>query len=320
MSRPQPVPRSQIYDLYWYFAAERQAMFMRRLRGQPEPWTTDLILQTYKFCNVFRATDRVSQYLIREVIYQDPAAPPAEILWRTVAFRLFSRTQTWDGVVKHLGHQPTLDDLATGAFTQALETTRDHQGRLYTGAFILCAADAYHQGRKHLNHVALLRHMFVHDGLAEQLLAAPSMEAVYNLLHGYPLLGDFMSYQIAVDLAYTPSIKADENDFTKAGPGARRGITKAFESTAGLSPEQIVHWMVARQDEEFARLGLDFPGLWGRKLHAIDAQGLFCELDKYCREAAPQLKSNRSRIKARFQPNGPLPSFFFPPKWHINPQ
>ena len=32
MKRP-PVPRPRIYDLYWYFASERQRMFERRVAG-----------------------------------------------------------------------------------------------------------------------------------------------------------------------------------------------------------------------------------------------------------------------------------------------
>ncbi len=76
--------------------------------------------------------------------------------------------------------------------------------------------------------------------------------------------------------------------------------------------------MVEHQEDEFKRLGFNFNGLWGRPLHAIDCQGLFCELDKYCREAAPELMSVRKRIKARFQPATEPVQFFFPPKWRIN--
>ena len=64
-------PRQEIYDLYWYFAYERQSIFFKKLRGEKPPWTKDPILQTYKFCNAYRASDRVSQYLIRNVIYTD---------------------------------------------------------------------------------------------------------------------------------------------------------------------------------------------------------------------------------------------------------
>jgi hypothetical protein len=75
--------------------------------------------------------------------------------------------------------------------------------------------------------------------------------------------------------------------------------------------------MVDRQ-EEFERLGLRFGGLWGRPLHAIDCQGLFCETDKYCREAIPELTSARKRIKARFSITQNPIEFLFPPKWGIN--
>jgi len=76
--------------------------------------------------------------------------------------------------------------------------------------------------------------------------------------------------------------------------------------------------MVERQEREFARLNLDFRGLWGRRLHAIDCQNLFCELDKYCRKARPQLTSARKRIKARFAAHPEKMKLFFPPKWNLN--
>src|ERR1035437_10233742 len=98
-----PTPRSRIYDLYWYFASERLAIFMRRATGEPGPWTNDPILATYKFCNVFRAGDRVSQYMIRNVAYAHDQANPADVLFRIVAFRIFSRNETWDAIVKFLG-------------------------------------------------------------------------------------------------------------------------------------------------------------------------------------------------------------------------
>lgn len=63
----KPTPRKEVFDAYWRFAAERLAIFLRRANGEPGPWTGDPILQQYKFCNTFRAADRVSQYLIRDV-------------------------------------------------------------------------------------------------------------------------------------------------------------------------------------------------------------------------------------------------------------
>ena len=317
MKRP-PVPRARIYDLYWYFASERQQMFARRVAGEPGPWTEDPILREFKFCNVFRAADRVSQYMIRDVCYHDEPCTPEDRLFQIVAFRTFSKTVTWQAVRDVLGRYPVLDNLADGSFTSALDQARQRNGGLYTGAFILCATDAYGQSAKHRNHVELFRHMFLHDQLGQRLLDARSLRDVYGLLHGYPLMGDFMSYQTTIDLNYSALIGFSENEFTQAGPGALRGIRKCFANLGDYTPAEIVLWMTERQHDEFARLGLPFGGLWGRPLHAIDCQGLFCETDKYCREAAPELASARKRIKARFTPTPEPIRLFFPPKWSFN--
>ena len=316
--KQSPRPRQQIYDLYWYFAVERQAILDRRVAGTAPPWTRDPILQTFKFCNVYRAADRVSQYMIREVACSHEPVEPVDRLFQIVAFRTFSKIETWRGVRAFLSRYPTLEDLESGSFTTALEHVKKVNDGLYTGAFILCANNAYGHTAKHLNHVDLFRHMFLRDALGERLLDAKSLRQVYEMLLTYPLMGNFMSYQIAIDLNYSDLINFSENDFTQAGPGALRGMDKAFEDLGDYSPSDIILWMVQHQEGEFNRLGFNFNGLWGRPLHAIDCQGLFCELDKYCREATPELMSARKRIKARFLPATEPIQLFFPPKWGIN--
>lgn len=316
MSRPRPRP--QVFDIYWKFAHERHRVFEQRVMGAPGPWTEDRILQTYKFCNVYRAADRVSQYLIREVCYSATENEPEDRLFQIVAFRTFSNIRTWDTLRSILGGNPTIKDLRTGNFEAALETTKALHGGLYTGAFILCATNAYGRGLKHLNHVDLFSDMFVQQDLAKKILNAVSLKEVYTLLHGFPLMGDFMSYQTAIDLNYSNLVNFSENDFTQPGPGAMRGIAKVFTDTGGLSPSDIVMWMVDHQDTAFERLGLDFKGLWGRPIQAIDAQNLFCETDKYCREAIPALTSARTRIKAKFTKTDKPLELFFPPKWGLN--
>jgi len=291
---------------------------MKRAAGIPGPWTDDPILQRYKFCNVFRAADRVSQYMIRNVCYHNEKCSPEDRLFQIVAFRTFSKIETWQSVRGFLGRYPTLNDLASGAFTEALEHAKQQNGSIYTGAFILCATDAYGKRLKHLNHIELFRHMFLLDKLGEKILSAKSLREVYSLLHEYPLMGDFMSYQTAIDLNYSDLINFSENEFTQPGPGALRGIKKVFEDLGDYTPSEVIMWMVENQKQEFKKLNLPFDGLWGRPLQAIDCQGLFCETDKYCREAAPELASARSRIKARFTVTPKPIELFFPPKWSIN--
>ena len=318
MSRRPPRPRPGVYDLYWHFAFRRQEAFERRVDGATPPWSDDPILREYKFCNVYRAADRVSQYMIRDVCYHEESCTPEDRVFQIVAFRTFSRPATWRAVREHLDRYPTLSDLATGRFTAALEHARNVNRGLYTAAFILCANNAYGQPAKHLNHVELWRHMFLRDGSAVGMLRATTLRGVYDRLRCYPLMGAFMSYQTAIDLAYSDLFDHSEDEFVQPGPGADRGLTKVFEDLGDYSPAETITWMVERQEEEFHRLGLPFSGLWGRRLHAVDCQGLFCETDKYCRVARPDLPSARSKIKARFVPSSEPIALFFPPKWGIN--
>src|SRR6266851_1295327 len=101
------IPRarpSAVYDTYWRFAAERQRIFFERLAGAPPPWTGDPILARYKFTNAYRASDRVSQYLIRRVIYRsDLPASDDEVFFRILLFKLFNKIETWQLLERALG-------------------------------------------------------------------------------------------------------------------------------------------------------------------------------------------------------------------------
>ncbi len=317
MNKREPVPREGVYDLYWEFAAKRHGVFLKRYAGESGPWSDDPILQEYKFCNVFRILDRVSQYMVREVCYGHEERTPADAIFQITAFRTFSRIETWEELRRRLGHAPTLQNLADGSFERAL-TEMKHDGQtLYTGAFILCATNAYGRGLKHLNHVELFTDMFLTHDAAAEILAAPSLEAVYWIYRSFPLYGNFMAYQTAIDVNYSDLINFSENDFTVPGPGAIRGINKLFADLGDYTPAEVVLWMVGRQDVEFKRLGLEFGGLWGRRIQAIDAQNLFCETDKYCRVRVPELASNRTRIKTHFKPALAPDTVFLPPKWNV---
>src|SRR5260370_33132470 len=138
-----PVPRKSVYELYWYFASERQRAFEGRVSGQSRPWSDDPILQQYKFCNVFRAADRVSQYMIREVCYQDEPCTPEDRLFQIVAFRTFSKIATGRSMREFLGRYPTLDDLPGASFSEGRERTTIKNAGLHTRRLQRCDTYGY---------------------------------------------------------------------------------------------------------------------------------------------------------------------------------
>lgn len=308
--------RKDVTRAYWYLAAERQRIFERRQAGQVAPWTDDPILRRFRFTNPWRASDRVSQFLIRDVVYTDRGFGADDLLTRIVLFRLFSKPATWRAIESELG-PVTATTVADHRLPVLLERLQQ-RGAIYTNAFILCANKAYGHDRKYLNHLALVRHMMSRGRLAKAVARASRLSEVYEALTAFPLIGPFMGYQLAIDINYSELTDFSEDEFTVPGPGAVRGIEKAFPGAKSRDREAIIHRMVDEQEEACARYGIEPPRLLGRRrLHAIDCQNLFCELDKYARVQFPELTSNRSRIKATFTPSAEPLEIFYPPKWGL---
>jgi hypothetical protein len=308
--------RAEVYRAYWHLACERHAIFERRCGGGPAPWTDDEILRVYKFTNAWRACDRVTQFLIRDVIYARPDIGAEDQLARIVLFRLFSRPATWRAIEARLGplRRTTLAD---PRLPQLLEQLRSC-GPIYTNAFILCANRAYGHERKYMNHLELVRHMLAHGRVPRAVAQAASLRDLYSTLVEFPLIGPFMAYQLAIDINYSELTDFSEDEFTVPGPGAERGIRKIFPHARRREMPDLIMRMVAAQADGAAEIGREPPRLFDhRPLCAIDCQNLFCELDKYARVRFPRLRSNRSRIKTRFVPSAEPLELFYPPKWGL---
>jgi hypothetical protein len=123
-----PARVSEVYESYWRFAAERQDVFFRRARGEARPWTGNTVLATYKFTNAYRASDRVSQYLIRHIIYRaDLPSAPREVFFRILLFKLFNKIETWE-------LRSDRSAQSRSKITASHATMRRSRGRCVTGA------------------------------------------------------------------------------------------------------------------------------------------------------------------------------------------
>ncbi len=312
-----PAKPSKVYDTYWTFAAERQAIFFRRIEQPHGLWTKDPILARHKFTNAYRASDRVSQYLIRNVIYQGPQ-DTREVFFRTVLFKLFNKIDTWELLERSFG-TVSWEDYRFGKYDKLLSAAINRGDTIYSAAYIMPMAAGFEGDRKHQTHLRLLERMMKQD-LPNHLADARSLKLAYEKIREYPMMGPFLAFQFLIDLNYSPIINFPEMEFVVPGPGARDGIKKCFETTGGLSETDIIRLMAERQDIEFERLGISFQSLWGRPLQLIDCQNIFCEVDKYARVAHPDVEglSGRSRIKQMYKPAPtPIP-YWYPPKWDIN--
>lgn len=313
-----PAKPTIVYDTYWKFACERQAIFFRRLTRKAPPWTDDPILREFKFTNAYRASDRVSQYLIREVLYEGEQSFQ-EIFFRALIFKTFNRIETWRLLTREFG-AVSYRDYKFEHYDKVLSGALARGERIYSAAYIMpTGRRASEITRKHHTHLRVIEQM-MRDDVPAKLTAAPSMRKAFAVLRSYPTIGDFLAYQYTIDLNYSRLTNFSEMDFVVPGPGARDGIRKCFADLGGLNEAEIIRFVAERQDQEFARPGLVFQSLWGRPLQLVDCQNLFCEVDKYARLKHPEFagRSGRTRIKQRYKANQEPISFWYPPKWGIN--
>lgn len=314
-----PAKPTIAYDTYWKFAYERQNIFFNRINSDDGNYTKDQILKEYKFTNVYRACDRVSQFLIKKVIYPTGQTfSERDMFLRIMLFKLFNKIETWQ-LLEHEFSKIEEATFSVTKFRNFLDREMNQGRTLYSNAYMMASGcKEFKVTRKHHAHLLLLE-LMLKDALPEKIAECRKMSEAYLLLLGYPLIGRFLAYQYVTDINYSEMTKFKETEFTVPGPGARDGIRKCFTSLGGLCETEVIKMMADRQEYEFDRLKLPFKKLGRRPLQYIDIQNIFCEVDKYCRVAHPELSgvSGRTRIKQRFNENPEKIDYFFPPKWKV---
>ena len=309
LSSTTPIGTSQWRGKKCFFVGLKAA----HLHGPDDP-----ILAHYKFTNAYRASDRVSQYLIRNVVYEGPQSPE-EVFFRTILFKLFNKIETWE-LLKAAFGEVEYSSYSFDAYDRVLFQELTARRAIYSAAYIMPSAGrVFGYPEKHRNHLKLIERM-MEDELPEKIAEARTMRDAFGLLRSYPSIGDFLAYQFVTDLNYGEVTDFSEMEFVVPGPGALDGIRKCFTDLGGLTEVDLMRVVTERQEDEFNRLGLRFRDLWGRRLQLIDCQNLFCEVSKYARVKHPEIGglSKRTRIKQYYRPTVNPIRYWYPPKWGIN--
>ncbi len=317
-------PNDAAFRYYFWFMQERMQLFWRKYEQERFPWTEDQTLTNYKFTNVYRACDRVSQYLIRAIIYpaykQELSAE--DTLLRILVFKVFNKIGTWQYLEELLNEPLTSANYNPKRFTKWLDELQAVQP-IFNGAYIMTGShrDYTSYKTKHERWLYMIEKELLKKGGFQDILQAKSLEDVYNRLIKCPFIGEFLAYQYAIDFNYSEVINFDENSFVKAGIGAQRGIKKCFYVDKKYSLEDYIRYTQEQAEAYREKYGYtDFRNLFGRAPTLIDFQNCFCETDKLLRVKLPSANLENVRIKQKYKvKRGALPiTYFFPPKWGIN--
>lgn len=252
-------------------------MRLAKQKGLPKPWTDDPILQQYRFCNVRRMDDKVSQWL--DLHWYTPNHNHKNMVIACVLARHFNQPQT----LARIGFPKNYNEGYIQSGLEHIESLKRQGETTFNSAYIIRASGDYPNKSEMVFYETVQQ--FV-DSPTKYLNKADSMEDAVNLLMGYRNIGSFMAGQIAADLRWATDGKfLDKNTWAAMGPGSKRGMNRLHFSNnerdvdSPLKQEQFLEEL--REFVAFAKKAL--PTSITSRLEMIDWQNCFCEFDKYSR-------------------------------------
>lgn len=255
---------------FFNFINERHRIYIAKESGSNKPWSDDPIFQQWKFCNVFRALDATSQYLIHKVLEPHLDEPPSTVLFNIFLFRAFNLPTTYELV----GWR---NNWKTASVTEELERLVKVGKTLTSGAYMLRGYENQPKWQSIPNSLSDIwdSKRSLYQDIAHENTLQNAYQSILDM--HYWGWGPFTSYQIALDLSYTPLLKdpKDLNTWTYFGPGASRGLKVLYPNLK--RPDYL---QAARELLEVSNSYLEE---YVPSLNLQDIEFCLCEYSKYIR-------------------------------------
>jgi len=254
------------------FILPRQRVHVRREAGKPQPWSSDPILQHYKFCNVFREDDRVTRWISAN--WREPHKDERDLWFALVVAR---RCINWVPTLSKLGYPNPWDP---EHYLSTLERRKRKGKRVFN-------SEAYKliiSGKS--GNLADLQVEFLLNPLweARERLRPhhdDTLATFHARLADMRYMGSFHAAQVVADVKYVGRLRhaIDWWDFVASGPGSRRGLNRVLGRPKN-APWKETEWVRQLHVlQKSIKNILTEEGL--PRMHAQDTQNCLCEFDKY---------------------------------------
>lgn len=244
-----------------YWIRERERIREQKEAGKPRPWTSDPVLQQFKFCNVRREDDRVTRWFAENwrsgTYWMEPNFVPAIIMGRVI---------NWPDTLAEIGFPFEWDKELV---YQTLERRKARGDKVYTGAYMVSQ-----YGSKSPKNI------LVTDNADRYFTKPPkvreSLKDTFEELTQYEGVGSFMAGQVLADLKQTSLLRAAPDWWTWAclGPGSSRGLNRIYDRNLNFQPSQ------EQGLEEMREVAATIEWM---EICLQDLQNCLCEFDKYMR-------------------------------------
>lgn len=283
MSDPVFVPEVLSRMLWWI--REREAVRRRKEAGDPWPWSSDKLLQDWRWCNVRRMDDKVSRELMASWYPKDGAVTTQ------LAAAVLARTVNWtEALLDASGGAAFSLDMLSKVRTR-LHARAQRGEKVFTGAYIV-------PGQPGRSKVDTVCDLAATAAQRAETIYSPTIRATWAQLLALDGLGSFLAGQVVADLAHLPMGTGwpDRATWAPVGPGSARGLNRLLGRPLNRPVSQVEFEQLLPQ--VMNAFAADAPEIWvERGLFYQDGQNCLCEGDK-----AIRLLGGEGTVRARYIP------------------
>lgn len=249
-------------------------MLQRRREGLPKPWTQDPILQNYRFCNVYREDDTVTQWIKEN--WRDPNTTDPDVWFAMTVARYVN----WPNALAEIGYPVPWD---AKKFIEVLEARKKREEKIWTGAYMIHAG----KGGSKIAHVAnnILTPLWERNSRQDVIRPlcdfATSCAYFHKKLTEFNGLGSFMAGQIVCDTKFTRLLDCAQDwwEFAVEGPGSKRGLNRVLDRPVNQNWKETEWFGALSILRSVIQPKIYLAGM--PVLSAQDLQNCLCEFDKY---------------------------------------
>lgn len=267
-----------LFDELVEFVNEREQVRLNKDRGFLQPYTLDPILAKYRFCNVRRKDDRVSQWLLKNY-YKDVSG---DVWFRALLARLINWPPTLLYLMDKLVIPRRAEDFNSYLFIEAMKELEARKEKIYSSAYIVYPTMV----KGNTKSVNLCEYIIKPTiDMASKMrgaVASGSIKHTTNQLAEAFGIQTFIAGQVSADLTYLRfqlDNAIDLYSWAPMGPGSQRGLNRLHERkllkviTENRFNQELVEAreIIIKSNEALKDLTLH------------DCQNIMCEFDKYQR-------------------------------------
>lgn len=271
--------------LHWI--RERYSIYVKRnVDKLPAPWTSDPILQSYRFCNVYREHDRVTAWLAQN--WRTPNEDDDMLWFAMCVARLLNRTESLAAIGYPVPFRKTT--------LNPLRKLEAEGGKVFGAAYIVSTGGRPMNKLDHIQFNVLQPMWDNRKRITDGVINAKTLEEVYGVIGSNLGFGSFMAAQVVADLKYVKRMRnmPDWYTFASIGPGSRRGMNRLLGIERLNQRIRIDVWLKLLEELRL-EVNEQLKHVLPEPLHAQDLQNCLCEFDKYMR-----VRNEEGRPKQKF--------------------